>query len=230
MPSYAVIFLLPNRKIGNKTLGMKNGNEFWERVGASLSSQGLQYKDLAEAIGTTRPLLSRWKNAGQLPNITYIGKIASYLECSIDYLLGTDEVTPFGILQIPLISQRLSCGKGELWDSEVESTSISIMERLAAGQDKESLVAAIVKGDSMIGASLYDGDMVVFSRGLVSGNGIYAIAIDGEVYVKRLAWNPITRVVTIISENPAYEPMTVNMDDGRLVILGKVTGWLHTNR
>ena len=126
MPSYAVIFLLPNRKIGNKTLGMKNGNEFWERVGASLSSQGLQYKDLVEAIGTTRPLLSRWKNAGQLPNITYIGKIASYLECSLDYLLGADEVVPFGILQIPLISQRLSCGSGEHWDTEVSSTSCSI--------------------------------------------------------------------------------------------------------
>ena len=209
---------------------MKNGNEFWTEVGDRLTSRGLQYKDLARELGIVPSQISTWKTRGQIPSVPYVGNIASFFGCSIEALVGLEERSFEGILNIPLISQRLSCGKGELWDSEVESTSISIMERLAAGQDKESLVAAIVKGDSMIGASLYDGDMVVFSRGLVSGNGIYAIAIDGEVYVKRLAWNPITRVVTIISENPAYEPMTVNMDDGRLVILGKVTGWLHTNR
>lgn len=209
---------------------MKNGNEFWTEVGNRLASGGLQYKDLADGIGTTKQQVSAWKTRDQIPPVLYVGGIASFFGCSIEALMGLEERSFEGILNIPLISQRLSCGSGEHWDTEVSSTSISIMERLASGQKKESLVAAIVKGDSMIGASLFDGDMVVFSRGLVSGNGIYAIAIDGEVYVKRLAWNPITRVITIISENPAYAPMTVNMDDERLIILGKVTGWLHTSR
>lgn len=209
---------------------MKNGNEFWTEVGNRLASGGLQYKDLADGIGTTKQQVSAWKTRDQIPPVLYVGGIASFFGCSIEALMGLEERSFEGILNIPLISQRLSCGSGEHWDTEVSSTSISIMERLASGQKKESLVAAIVKGDSMTGASLFDGDMVVFSRGLVSGNGIYAIAIDGEVYVKRLAWNPITRVITIISENPAYEPMTVNMDDERLIILGKVTGWLHTSR
>lgn len=209
---------------------MKNGNEFWTEVGNRLASGGLQYKDLADGIGTTKQQVSAWKTRDQIPPVLYVGGIASFFGCSIEALMGLEERSFEGILNIPLISQRLSCGSGEHWDTEVSSTSISIMERLASGQKKESLVAAIVKGDSMIGASLFDGDMVVFSRGLVSGNGIYAIAIDGEVYVKRLAWNPITRVITIISENPSYEPMAVNMDDERLIILGKVTGWLHTSR
>lgn len=209
---------------------MRKGTQFWSNVGQRLASEGLQYKDLASGIGATRSLVSRWKNTEQLPNTIYIGRIASYLECPIDILLGNEGAMPNGTLQIPLVSQKLSCGNGEPWDADVSSSNISIMERLASGQPQDTLVAAIVKGDSMIGASLFDGDMVVFSRGLISGNGIYAIAIDGDVYVKRLAWNPISKVITIISENPAYGPMTVSMEDERLIILGKVTGWLHTNR
>lgn len=176
-------------------------------------------------------MVSKWKSRDYIPKAEYLERIASFFDTSVDVLLGSsDNIISPGIMTIPLIEQNFSCGRGESWLEEVEVRKVSVMERLASGQPVSSLIAAIIKGDSMEGASLYDGDMVVFSKGLISGNGIYAIAIDGDLYVKRLAWNPITKIVSVISENPAYDTYEVRMDDERLTILGKVTGWLHTNR
>lgn len=77
----------------------------------------------------------------------------------------------------------------------------------------------------MTGIQLFDGDMAIFVRGEVEGDGIYVITVDDEVYVKRVAFNPFDRKVTIKSENDRYDPITVDAD--RIILVGKVIGWLH---
>lgn len=77
----------------------------------------------------------------------------------------------------------------------------------------------------MTGAHILSGDIVVFQRGLVAGEGIYVITLGGDVLVKRIAFNRATSKVTIISANPDYPPQTVDSDI--VTILGKVVGWIH---
>lgn len=135
-----------------------------------------------------------------------------------------------GMLTIPFISQKLSAGSGEdfLPDEDLEIKTVDVLESIVKGAvDKASLLCAEVRGDSMIEANIYSGDLVIFSRGLVKGEGIYVLSLCNEVLVKRLAFDALSNTLTIISDNRNYPPKTVEADNDNVRILGKVVGWIH---
>ena len=134
-----------------------------------------------------------------------------------------------GILTIPFITQKLSAGFGEdeLPDDCLEFRSIDILASMAKGISKKVLTAAEVKGDSMMDANIYSGDIVIFARGRIEGDGIYVLSLAGEVLVKRLQFDALSNELTIISMNKNYAPRTVSADADGLRILGKVVGWFH---
>lgn len=134
-----------------------------------------------------------------------------------------------GILTIPFITQKISAGIGEeeLPDDCLEVRSIDILASMAKGISKKVLTAAEVKGDSMIEANIYPGDIVIFARGRIEGDGIYVLALGGDVLVKRLQFDALSNELEIISMNRNYKPRTVSADADGLRILGKVVGWFH---
>ncbi len=127
---------------------------------------------------------------------------------------------------VPLIHQRLSAGVGQdyLSDDTIRRM-VPIPNILINGYKLEDIGAAEVRGDSMTGMMLFDGDVAFFAKKVISQDGVYVINVDGEVYIKRLSFNPFDGSVTIISENDRYAPRTVDAD--RVVVLGKVIGWFH---
>lgn len=128
---------------------------------------------------------------------------------------------------IPVIASRVSAGQGEEWRDEdfLEGEILPITKELIKGYDLKRIFSARVKGDSMIDAKIYDGDYVFAVKGEIGGDGIYILSVDGEVLIKRLEYDVFTHKVNVISENPSYPMRTV--DEDRIVILGKVIGWLH---
>ncbi|WP_347259114.1 translesion error-prone DNA polymerase V autoproteolytic subunit, partial [Methylocaldum sp.] len=63
-----------------------------------------------------------------------------------------------------------------------------------------------VKGDSMEGAGIRDGDLLVVDRALEPGHGRIVIAVvNGELTVKRLALRE--GEAWLEPENPAYAPL-----------------------
>ena len=80
-------------------------------------------------------------------------------------------------------------------------------------------------GDSMIGAGIHDGDILVVDRSLspVSGKVVIAV-IDGELTVKRLRKRGGR--LFLIPENPQYEPTDITYHENT-VIWGVVTFALH---
>lgn len=128
---------------------------------------------------------------------------------------------------IPVIASRVSAGQGEEWRDEdfLEGEMLPITKELIKGYDLKRIFSARVKGDSMIDAKIYDGDYVFAVKGEIGGDGIYILSVDGEVLIKRLEYDVFTHKVNVISENPSYPMRTV--DEDRIVILGKVIGWLH---
>lgn len=137
------------------------------------------------------------------------------------------EIIPDGGLSVPIITQKLSAGPGQPWTQAdiIDGERLPILSRFIKPWNKDRVFAAEVRGDSMTGIQLFDGDMAIFVRGEVEGDGIYVITVDDEVYVKRVAFNPFDRKVTIKSENDRYDPITVDAD--RIILVGKVIGWLH---
>ena len=127
---------------------------------------------------------------------------------------------------IPVIASRVSAGQGEEWRDEdfLEGEMLPITKELIKGYDLKRIFSARVKGDSMIDAKIYDGDYVFAVKGEIGGDGIYILSVDGEVLIKRLEYDVFTHKVNVISENPSYPMRTV--DEDRIVILGKVIGWL----
>ena len=76
-----------------------------------------------------------------------------------------------------------------------------------------------VRGDSMINAGLLDGDMVLVRPQAEASNGTIVVAmVDGEATVKRLQKG--TSSVSLIAENPAYEPIVTD----KASIVGLVKG------
>ncbi len=77
-----------------------------------------------------------------------------------------------------------------------------------------------VRGDSMINASILDGDIIVVRKTPVCRNGEIIVAlIDDETTVKRFYRE--RGYFKLMPENPAYEPIIVEESEG-LTILGKV--------
>lgn len=56
---------------------------------------GIKQKELADKLGIRRPNLSRYETGEREPDSETVRKIATLLNCSIDYLYGTtDDPTP----------------------------------------------------------------------------------------------------------------------------------------
>lgn len=79
-----------------------------------------------------------------------------------------------------------------------------------------------VKGDSMIGASIEEGDKVVVDRSLrPRHNDIVVAVVDGEYTIKRLYKH--RGRVELRPENPAYQPMVFG-EGADLEVWGVVVG------
>jgi len=82
-----------------------------------------------------------------------------------------------------------------------------------------------VKGDSMTGAGINDGDVVIVKKQAVASAGEIVVAIiDGEATVKR--YFPEGRRIRLQPENPSHEPIVVTKRSGEFRIAGKVVGLL----
>jgi len=87
----------------------------------------------------------------------------------------------------------------------------------------ESLALLRVEGDSMLPA-LAPGDQLLIDRDDADArlrDGLYVLRIDGAVIVKRLAVNPSSRKITILSDNDSY-PMWDSCDASLLDVVGRV--------
>ena len=61
---------------------------FWTRFYNGCVDKNTKPNPVAKEIGVSSGIITKWKNAGTLPNGETLLKIADYLDCSIDYLLG----------------------------------------------------------------------------------------------------------------------------------------------
>ena len=123
---------------------------------------------------------------------------------------------------VPLFACGVSAGFPSPADDYLEG-SLDLNEHLIPRPAATFFARA--KGDSMTGAGIHDGDLLVVDRGAEAKDGRVVIAaINGELTVKRLvrkngkAW--------LEPENPAYQAITFNEGDD-VRIWGVVTNVIH---
>lgn len=86
-----------------------------------------------------------------------------------------------------------------------------------------------VQGESMTGAGIMDGDLVVVRQQVTAENGeIVAALIDNEATVKRLDRDGES--IVLRPENPQFKPITVDPARVEFSIIGVVVGLLRNYR
>lgn len=129
--------------------------------------------------------------------------------------------SPRGIqpsILVPLVG-RVQAGALTLAVEDPEGYVPVEMRRSLTKARIEALIALRVRGDSMTGAGIQDGDLVIVQRQSTAHDGDIVVAlVDDEATVKRLRIKKAS--VELQAENPAYAPIAVRPD--RVVLVGKV--------
>lgn len=81
-------------------------------------------------------------------------------------------------------------------------------------------------GESMLGAGIFPGDVLIVDRGIKVANGkIVVAAVDGQLTVKRFDKDK-SGTVSLLPENPQFDPIVLT-EGNELVIWGVVTNVIH---
>jgi len=119
--------------------------------------------------------------------------------------------------EVPVLG-RVPAGKPFLSEENIEGL-LTIPNDMGSGKQ----FALQVKGDSMTGAGILDGDRVIVKQQGAAENGeIVCAVINGEATLKRFFKKD--GVITLKAENEKYPPITVS--EGEFRIAGRVVGLL----
>ncbi|WP_416441578.1 LexA family protein [Leeuwenhoekiella sp. A16] len=119
----------------------------------------------------------------------------------------------YSFTNIPIISSGLSCGFPSPADDHLDEGIDLNREYI---RNKDATFFGRVRGDSMIGAGLEEGDLLIIDKSLEPKNGKIAVCfIDGEFTVKRIKISD--DAIWLIAENEKYKPIKVTQDNDFLI-------------
>lgn len=125
--------------------------------------------------------------------------------------------------KIPLFNHTIRAGFPSPADDYVADT-LDLNEHLMPRKEATFLVT--VSGDSMIGAGIHDGDILIVDRSITPANGKVVIAVlDGQFTVKTL--EKTRGKIRLLPANPDFEPIEMK-DEQELQIWGVVTKVIHS--
>lgn len=128
------------------------------------------------------------------------------------------------IIELPLFLERVPCGFPSPAQDYVEE-SLDLNKLVVKHPSATYFVR--VSGDSMVGAGIGDGDLLVVDRSLSAEHGdIVVAAVAGEFTVKELQTRPLLRLVP---HNADYTPIEFLAEE-ELQIFGVVTFTLKANK
>ena len=181
--------------------------------------------------GGARIGAGRKKNTGKFKEKTQVMRIPISLVNNVGQALKEykKEIDKFLVpkpnapdVSIPFFSSRVQAGFPSPADDHLED-SLDLNKYLIHHEESTFFVRA--QGDSMLGAGIYPGDILVVDKSLDAKNGKIVIAVvDGEFTVKRL--QRYQNKITLKSENPNYRDIDIKKEN-ELTIWGVVTSVIH---
>lgn len=188
------------------------------------TEKGLSQTDLAKITGLTRSAIGMYEVGKREPNFETLEILADFFNVDMNTLLGKNSITnklapnvhglySINTRKIPLLG-KIACGKPIMTEECFEGY-------VQAGTNIRVDFCLVAKGDSMINARIYDGDIVFIRQQPEVENGeIAAILIDGGVTLKRVYYYDTS--IELRAENPKYRPMIFKKDEyHQFKILGK---------
>lgn len=121
--------------------------------------------------------------------------------------------------RVPMLGE-IACGKPIIAEETFECY-------VEAGANIKCDFCLRAKGDSMINARIFDGDIVFIRQQSIVNNGeIAAVIIEDEATLKRVYLNQAEGKLVLQAENPTYEPLVyVGEELDHIRILGKAVAF-----
>ena len=165
----------------------------------------------------------RRANAGRLKGSGLYGEATKPLRVPVSRIEHVKEfLEESTFYKIPLYASRVRAGFPSPADDYIER-HLDLNKHLIKHPAATFFVTA--SGDSMTGAGIASGDMLVVDRSLEATHGAIVIAaINGELTVKRLSRS--AGRVQLLPENTQYKPIEITQEE-ELVIWGVVTYVIH---
>ena len=210
-----------------------------ERIKHRREELGIAQTQLAEQIGSSKQNLYKYENGiiAYIP-ADKIEAIAKALHTTPAYLMGwnddptlpasaalPDNIIPMPKMKrIPLIG-TIACGTPILAVQDAEDT-------VALPEDIDADFSLRCKGDSMVNARIFDGDIVyIKERPMVENGEIAAVIIGDEATLKRVYYTPGSDRITLRACNPVYPDMEYEGESlSHIRILGKAVAFTSTIR
>lgn len=127
------------------------------------------------------------------------------------------------VFKVPLFAYTVRAGFPSPADDYVADT-LDLNDHLMPRKEASFLLRA--KGDSMVGAGIHDGDILIIDRSIAPTDGHVVIAtLDGQFTVKTLEKK--RGKIRLLPANPDFEPIELK-DEQELQIWGVVTNVIHS--
>lgn len=214
-----------------------NAIEIGKRIRNRRIELNITQEELGQAVGMNKSTVQRYET-GQVKKIKLpvLETIARKLNVHPEWLalqsdvmeeekepqddLSTlmqkyDNIRPVKLKKFPLLGE-IACGEPIFADEDRESF-------IMADMDIRADFCLRAKGDSMINARIYDGDVVFIRKMPIVDNGeIAAVIIDDEATLKRVYYYPENNMIQLVAENPKYNPLVYQNEELNYIrILGK---------
>ena len=186
--------------------------------------------EISESTGISKASLSMYLSKKNEPKGENLIKLADFFNVNVEWLKGYDVekrkmiALPKGIQPLPKMVNKPRLGNVSCGVPLDSPQNFDGYDKVPENVDCDYTLKC--SGDSMIGARIFDGDIVyIKQQPIVESGEIAVVLINGnETLLKRVYLYPDS--VILQAENPAYPPLTfVKQEMDNVTIIGKAVGF-----
>lgn len=172
-------------------------------------NQGLSQKVIADYLGCSTVVYSRYETGSREPSMDTLTRLADYFNVSIDYLTGKSDIPRNGgVVRIPVVGHVVAGIPTSAIEDIIDWEEID--EEMARRGD---YIGLRVKGDSMY-PEIKDGDIAIIRRqDTIETGDIAVVFVNGDdATIKKI--KKMDDGIMLIGFNTAvYEPHFYNRDE-----------------
>ena len=213
---------------------MNNKDIFSTNLRHYMYLNGKTRKDICHDLGFSYYTFSDWVNGKKYPRMDKVEMLATYFGILKSDLIEdtrqkdkkvNEDLSLYGIKPIKTKKFRMigeiACGE-PIYCNEEYKTYVEASTEINAD------FCLTAKGNSMINARIYDGDIVfIKEQPMVEDGEIAAVIVDNEATLKRVYYYKNENKLVLAADNPAFAPLVyVNDELNNVKILGKAVAFM----
>lgn len=201
----------------------------------------LTQSELGRIINVSKVSVSGYESGDRTPDTDNLGRLADFFEVSSDYLLGRTDNPNYIKTNMIKEAYKSMDGYNMNFKPKVEMIRVPVLGHIAAGKpilatehiedyqeiantfgyDPREVFLLTVKGDSMIGSRIQEGDRVLVKMQQEVENGQIAVVnVNGDEATLKRVKKLESGQTLLMPSNDKYEPILIDHEDAR--IIGKV--------